>query len=107
MSQSGFYMQKKRRKRMEKMKENSCLLLLQDGRFLEMQFIDDCDFYTEGCDAAIDYTLYNRYHEEIDGGQMDYLSAKKNYGKIQEAVKDVLDFALDLRGKDLPKYYII
>lgn len=33
---------------MEKMKENSCLLLLQDGRFLEMQFIDDCDFYTEG-----------------------------------------------------------
>lgn len=89
------------------MEINLCVLVLQDGRFLEIQFADSCDFYMEGCDAAIDYTLYDRFHEEIDGGQMDYSSAEKKYETIQAAADDILDFVLGLQGKDLPKYYII
>lgn len=54
--------------------DDTLLIVLADGRFLEMQFANGCDFYTEGCDAAVDYTLYDRFHEEIDGGQMDYAS---------------------------------
>lgn len=88
------------------MEENLCLLL-QDGRFLEMQFVDSCDFYTEGCDAAIEYTLYDKYHEEIDGGQMDYSSSEKDYKTIRDTADDVLDFALNLYGAPAPKYYVI
>lgn len=87
--------------------EDTLLIVLVDGRFLEMQFADGCDFYSEGCDAAVDYTLYDRFHEEIDGGQMDYASDEKKYGCIRDAIADLIDFALDLQGGATPAYYVI
>lgn len=52
---------------------------------------------TEGCDACIGYTLYDEDQDEIDGGEMDYDSEEKKYDTIDDALDDVLDFALDGR----------
>lgn len=38
--------------------EDAVRLILATGEFLEYSFAE-CDFYTEGCDSAIDYTLYD------------------------------------------------
>ena len=58
-------------------------IVLEDGRIMTMHGAES-DFYTEGCDAAIDYTLFDRFCEEIDGGQMDYCSEEKQYGHIRD-----------------------
>lgn len=47
--------------------EDAVRLILATGEFLEYSFAE-CDFYTEGCDSAIDYTLYDGNYEEKDGG---------------------------------------
>lgn len=56
--------------------EDAVRLILATGEFLEYSFAE-CDFYTEGCDSAIDYTLYDGNYEEKDGGQMDYNRKKR------------------------------
>ena len=61
-------------------------IVLEDGRIMTIQGAEP-DFYTEGCDASIDYTLFDQFCEEIDGGQME--------------------FALDLNGTSTPNYYFI
>ncbi len=82
------------------------IIVLEDGRFISMH-LADTDSHTEGCDAAIDYILYNRYFEELDGGQMDYSSGEKGYQCVKDAVRDVLGFALSVSLTNLPKYYCV
>ena len=36
---------------------------LEDGRIMTIQGAEP-DFYTEGCDASIDYTLFDQFCEE-------------------------------------------
>ena len=64
-------------------------------------------FYTEGCDSAIDYTLYDGIYEEKDGGQMDYNSEKANYVHLEDAISDIIMFALSISRENIPSYYII
>lgn len=86
--------------------EDMVRLVLATGEFLEYGFTE-CDFYTEGCDSAIDYTLYDGNHEEKDGGHMDYCSAEANYKELKDAIPDIIMFALDLSRENIPNYYII
>lgn len=88
------------------MKDNTVRLILATGEFLECGFAE-CDFYTEGCDSAIDYTLYDGNYEEKDGGQMDYSSEKTNYKDLQDAIPDIIMFALSISRENIPQYYII
>ncbi len=81
-------------------------IVLGDGRIISMHGAEP-NFYTQGCDAAIDYTLFDQFCEEIDGGQMDYCSKEKQYGHIRDAVPDLLEFALSLNGAGTPNYYFI
>lgn len=82
-------------------------ILLETGEIIKMRFAE-CDFYVDGCDAAIDYTLYDKYHREVDGGQMDYCSDKKDYKSICDAIKDVMNFAISNSGSmELPSYRIL
>lgn len=81
-------------------------IVLEDGRIMTIQGAEP-DFYTEGCDASIDYTLFDQFCEEIDGGQMDYCAEEKKYKYIRDVVPDILEFALDLNGARTPNYYFI
>lgn len=81
-------------------------IVLEDGRIMTMHGAES-DFYTEGCDAAIDYTLFDRFCEEIDGGQMDYCSEEKQYGHIRDVIPDLLEFVLEPNGNRMPNYYFI
>lgn len=81
-------------------------IVLEDGRIMTMHGAEP-DFYAEGCDAAIDYTLFDQFCEEIDGGQMDYRAEDKKYGHIKDVVPDILEFALNLNGARMPDYYFI
>lgn len=81
-------------------------IVLEDGRIMTLHGADP-DFYTEGCDASIDYTLFDRFCEEIDGGQMDYCSEEKQYGHIRDVILDLLEFVLELNGNKTPDYYFI
>lgn len=81
-------------------------IVLEDGRIMTLHKAES-DFYAEGCDASIDYTLFDRFFEEIDGGQMDYCMEEKEYGHIRDVVPDLLEFALELNGKNVPNYYFI
>lgn len=83
------------------------LIVLEDGHFLEMQFAEKCSFHIDGCDAAIDYTLYDRFYEKEDSGRMGYMADKKNYGCIQDAAADMIKYVLRLHGGLVPTYYII
>lgn len=64
-------------------------------------------FYTEGCDSAIDYTLYDGIYEEKDGGQMDYNSERTNYDNHKDTIPDIIMFALSINRESIPSYYII
>ena len=86
--------------------EDAVRLILETGDFLKCSFAE-CDFYTEGCDRAIDYTLYDGNYEEKDGGQMDYNSEKANYGCLEDAIPDIIMFALSINRESIPSYYII
>lgn len=86
--------------------EDAVRLILATGEFLEYGFAE-CDFYTEGCDSAIDYTLYDGNYEEKDGGQMDYNSEKTNYKNPEDAIPDIIMFALGINRENLPQYYIV
>ena len=88
------------------MKDNTVRLILATGEFLEYGFAE-CDFYTEGCDSAIDYTLYDGNYEEKDGGQMDYSSEKTHYTDLLDAISDIIMFALSISRENIPQYYII
>ena len=81
-------------------------IVLEDGRIMTMQGAEP-DFYTEGCAASIDYTLFDQYCEEIDGGQMDYCAEEKKYRHIRDMIPDILEFALGLNGARTPNYYFI
>ncbi len=81
-------------------------IVLEDGRIMTIQGAEP-DFFAEGCDASIDYTLFDQFCEEIDGGQMDYCAEEKKYGHIRDVVPDILEFALDLNGSRTPNYYFI
>lgn len=78
---------------------------LLTGELLEYRFAE-CDFYTEGCDRAIEYTLYGRNHKEKDGGQMDYNSEKVSYNRLEDASDDIIMFALNVSEEDIPPYII-
>lgn len=97
-----------RRRERQNRKGNEVLdiirIVLETGNFIELHTADT-DFYSEGCDSAIDYTLYDQNYQEIDGGQMDYSSQKKNYEKTEDAIPDVIMFALGV--KKVPNYYIL
>ena len=86
--------------------EDAVRLVLARGEFLEFIFAE-CDFHTEGCDSAIDYTLYDGNYEEKDGGQMDYSSEKTNYENLEDAIPDIIMFALSISRENIPSYYII
>ena len=86
--------------------EDAVRLILATGEFLEYSFAE-CDFYTEGCDSAIDYTLYDGNYEEKDGGQMDYNSEKANYVHLEDAISDIIMFALSISREIITSYYII
>lgn len=86
--------------------EDAVRLVLATGEFLECSFAE-CDFYTEGCDSAIDYTLYDGNYEEKDGGQMDYNSEKTNYDNLEDAIPDIIMFALSINRENIPSYYVI
>jgi hypothetical protein len=81
-------------------------IVLEDGRIMSMQGAEP-DFYTEGCDASVDYTLFDQFCEEIDGGQMDYRAEEKAYKHIRDVIPDLLEFALGLSGQKTPNYYFI
>ncbi len=38
-------------------------IVLEDGRIMTMQGAEP-DFYTEGCDASIDYTLFDKFFKK-------------------------------------------
>ena len=86
--------------------EDAVRLVLATGEFLEYSFAE-CDFHAEGCDSAIDYTLYDGNYEEKDGGQMDYSSEKTNYENLEDAIPDIIMFALSKSRENIPSYYII
>ncbi len=86
--------------------EDAVRLVLATGEFLEYSFTE-CDFYMEGCDSAIDYTLYDGNYEEKDGGQMDYNSESTNYDNLEDAIPDIIMFALSIDRESIPSYYII
>ena len=86
--------------------EDAVRLILATGEFLEYSFAE-CDFYTEGCDSAIDYTLYDGNYEEKDGGQMDYNSERTNYDNHKDTIPDIIMFALSINRESIPSYYII
>lgn len=86
--------------------DNTVRLILATGEFLECGFTE-CDFYTEGCDSAIDYTLYDENYEEKAGGQMDYSSEKTHYKDLEDAIPDIIMFALSISRENIPQYYII
>ena len=81
-------------------------IVLEDGRIMTLHKAEP-DFYTEGCDASIDYTLFDKFFKEIDGGQMDYCKEEKQYTHISDVIPDLLEFALDLNGSRMPRYYFI
>lgn len=72
------------------------IILLNNGCYLYLQFSDNDDL-CEGCDACIDYTLYDSEKNAIDGGQMDYVSDEcETYEDgVHEAINDVLYFIYD------------
>lgn len=86
--------------------EDAVRLILATGEFLEYSFAE-CDFYTEGCDSAIDYTLYDGNYEEKDGGQMDYNSERTNYDNHEDTIPVIIMFALSINRESIPSYYII
>lgn len=86
--------------------DNTVRLILATGEFLEYGFAE-CDVYTEGCDSAIDYTLYDGTYEEKDGGQMDYNSKRTHYKNLEDAIPDIIMFALNINRDNIPQYYII
>lgn len=66
-----------------------------DGQEVYVQMQYSCNpSATEGCDACIDYTVYDLEGNELDGGNMDYKS-EEGYASIKDAIEDVLDFAFD------------
>lgn len=85
---------------------NTIWIVLEDGRIMTMHKSEP-DFSAEGFDASIDYTLFDQFCEEIDGGQMDYCEEEKQYQHIKDVVPDLLEFALDLNGRRAPRYYFI
>lgn len=62
------------------------------GKIIDMHFAYNDDF-CEGCDNGIYYDIYDSEGKEIDGGQMDFNSGKKNYTDIKDAIPDLLEFA--------------
>lgn len=91
----------------EEISEDAIIIRLTDRGYLTAQFASGCDFFTEGCDAAVDYTYYDKAGKEIDGGQMDYCSDEMCYDGIMDAVPHVIMFALDLSKEMIPTYQII
>lgn len=81
------------------------ILILETGEFLKFQF-SETSFLLKGCDESIDYTLYNQFYQEKDGGQMDYCSSEKNYSKLEDAIPDIISFALNT-DENTPGYHII
>ena len=73
---------------------NEVVIKLENGCYLAMQFSMN-SAVSEGCDACIDYTLYDSDKNEIDGGNMDYNEYKAGYKHIIDAIPDVIEFATD------------
>lgn len=76
------------------MKKDEIIILLDNGNYIHLQYSDE-PAIDEDCDSCIDYTLFDEHRKEIDGGSMEYNSLKNNYGDIENAIDDVIDFAYD------------
>lgn len=61
---------------------------------LKVEFSED-EAWCVNCDATIDYSIFDPDTREYqDGGQMDYESARMDYGdNITNALNDIIDFA--------------
>lgn len=58
----------------------------------------------ENCDSVIGYELYDKAtRESLDGGEMDFNSAEKDYDSPKEAINDLVGY---LWGTDTPPDYI-
>jgi len=74
------------------------LIKLEDGTMAQCYYSDN-DPWSDGCDSALGYELYNADGESIDGGEYDFNSEKN---------KHVLDDLVKLiTGNPSAKYEII
>lgn len=75
--------------------KDEVVVKVENGDYVHLWFSSN-ESATEGCDACIDYEVYDENLKETDlGGGMDYNSAGKYTESIEEAIEDVLDFIYD------------
>lgn len=69
-----------------------------EGPVLLKLWFSDNPAASMGCDACVGYSIHDAHGDAmLDGGEMDYDSAKVKYNSVSDALDDVLDFAFDGR----------
>lgn len=72
------------------------VIQLDNNNYLRLWFSDN-EAITEGCDACIGYTLYDKDKLLLDGGEYDYDSAVDDYEAITDAINDIIVFATEAK----------
>lgn len=84
-------------------------MTLEDGTYIRMHFTDSGNEW----DASVDYDVYKAEADHMagkdpdDGGQMDFDWKLAGYTRIQDAVHDVVEFALGMTDIKTAKIEVI